>query len=89
MIPPWRDVLPQAAAALAPGGALHIVDFGDSAGLPGAFRAALKRWLALFGVHPIEGFAAEIGGLCRRAAPHGRNSPALPALRRARADAGA
>ena len=60
MIPPWRAVLPRAASALAPGGALHIVDFGDCAGLPSAFRVLLKGWLSLFGVHPREGLVAEI-----------------------------
>ena len=39
MIPPWREVLDHAASLLAPDGALHIVDFGDQAGLPPAFRA--------------------------------------------------
>ena len=60
MIPPWREVLPRAAAALTPDGALLIVDFGDCAGLPNVFRAVLKSWLSLFGVHPREGLAAEL-----------------------------
>ena len=34
MIPPWREALAEAVEALAPGGALHIVDFGDQARLP-------------------------------------------------------
>jgi S-adenosylmethionine-diacylgycerolhomoserine-N-methlytransferase len=52
MIPPWREALAQAVDALAPGGALHVVDFGDQAGLPAAFRAGLVRWLAAFDVTP-------------------------------------
>jgi S-adenosylmethionine-diacylgycerolhomoserine-N-methlytransferase len=52
MIPPWREALGQAVDALAPGGELHIVDFGDQAGLPQAFRAGLTRWLAAFDVTP-------------------------------------
>ena len=36
--------------ALAPGGTLHIVDFGDMAGLPGWFRRAMVAWLARFHV---------------------------------------
>ncbi len=52
MIPPWRAALAQALAVVAPGGALHIVDFGDQAHLPGPFRAVLNRWLALFHVTP-------------------------------------
>ena len=35
---------------LAPGGTLHIVDFGDMAGLPGWFRHAMGAWLAKFHV---------------------------------------
>ena len=34
------------------GGALHVVDFGDCASLPGPFKAALRRWLAAFDVTP-------------------------------------
>ena len=32
------------------GGTLHIVDFGDMAGLPGWFRRAMAAWLAKFHV---------------------------------------
>jgi S-adenosylmethionine-diacylgycerolhomoserine-N-methlytransferase len=53
MIPPWREALARASQYLAKDGALHIVDFGDQAELPLAFRAALKRWLELFSVHPV------------------------------------
>ena len=52
MIPPWREALSHAIDALAPGGSLHIVDFGDQAGLPAPFKAALNRWLAAFDVTP-------------------------------------
>ncbi|MEM9027103.1 MAG: class I SAM-dependent methyltransferase [Pseudomonadota bacterium] len=52
MIPPWRAVLPAAMDALAPGGQLHIVDFGQQSRLPGAFRAGLFAWLKQFSVHP-------------------------------------
>ncbi|MCC2687362.1 MAG: methyltransferase domain protein [Rhizobiaceae bacterium] len=52
MIPAWETVVRQAAAHLAPGGELHIVDFGDQRGLPGWFRAALYRWLGAFHVTP-------------------------------------
>jgi S-adenosylmethionine-diacylgycerolhomoserine-N-methlytransferase len=65
MIPPWRDVLPRASAALAPGGSLHIVDFGDCAGLPRAFRRLLIAWLNQFGVHPREGLQVEISPFAR------------------------
>jgi len=52
MIPRWQDVLESACARLAPGGELHVVDFGAQAGLPRWFRALLRRWLALFHVMP-------------------------------------
>lgn len=52
MIPPWRDVLPQALGAVAPGGRLHIVDFGQQDGWPKWFRSVLFAWLRQFHVHP-------------------------------------
>lgn len=39
-----------AARSLAPGGTLHIVDFGDMAGLPAWFRTGTTAWLARFHV---------------------------------------
>lgn len=69
MIPGWRQALRQAVAALAPGGRLHIVDFGQQERLPRAFRSALGRWLGWFHVEPraqlhreCAGLAAEAGG---------------------------
>jgi S-adenosylmethionine-diacylgycerolhomoserine-N-methlytransferase len=68
MIPPWRAALRQAYAAVAPGGRLHIVDFGGQAGLPRWFRSGLRAWLARFSVEPraeleaeLEALAAETG----------------------------
>jgi len=55
MIPDWRGALAQGAAATAPGGALHVVDFGRQEGLPGVAKAGLRRWLALFHVAPRDG----------------------------------
>lgn len=52
MIPPWRAVPSAALRAVAPGGKLMIVDFGQQAGWPGWFRAALFAWLAQFAVEP-------------------------------------
>ncbi|NJM91647.1 MAG: class I SAM-dependent methyltransferase [Rhodospirillaceae bacterium] len=57
MMPSWRMTLERALRALAPGGRLVIVDFGDLAGWPGWFRAAFLRWLALFQVCPREDLA--------------------------------
>jgi len=65
MIPPWREALAHALDQLAPGGSLHIVDFGDQAGLPGWFRFALNRWLAAFHVTPRAELAQALAELAK------------------------
>ena len=72
MIPDWPRALRAAADHLAPGGQLHVVDFGDQAGLPEWFRRALRGWLARFHVEPrhdlgdaLSREAARIGGAAR------------------------
>ena len=52
MIPDWEGALEQAVDILAPGGSLHVVDFGQQARLPVWFRAGLHTWLAKFHVTP-------------------------------------
>jgi S-adenosylmethionine-diacylgycerolhomoserine-N-methlytransferase len=52
MIPEWVAALTQASALLAPGGSLHLVDFGDMSGIPAPLRAILKAWLTQFHVTP-------------------------------------
>jgi len=52
MIPGWEAALHQAMQAVAPGGELHVVDFGQQTRLPGWFGKALKSWLARFHVTP-------------------------------------
>lgn len=52
MIPEWAAALAQAAVLLAPGGSLHVVDFGNMSGLPSPLRAVLKAWLTQFHVTP-------------------------------------
>ena len=64
MIPDWQAALATAARHLAPGGQLHVVDFGNQSGLPGWFRRGLLGWLAKFHVTPRGDLAevlAEIG----------------------------
>lgn len=58
MIPRWQSVLDGAVASLAPGGELHIVDFGGQAGLPRWFRYGLRRWVGLFHVTPRDALEA-------------------------------
>jgi S-adenosylmethionine-diacylgycerolhomoserine-N-methlytransferase len=52
MIQDWQAVLQRAASSLRDGGSLHIVDFGNQAGLPRIARSLLRRWLAMFDVTP-------------------------------------
>lgn len=60
MIPDWPAAIDQAMARLRPSGELHIVDFGDQERLPAWFRAALRKWLALFHVTPRDGLEMEL-----------------------------
>jgi S-adenosylmethionine-diacylgycerolhomoserine-N-methlytransferase len=52
MIPDWEQALDAAHGVLAPAGKVHVVDFGDFAGLPKPMARLLSRWLALFHVAP-------------------------------------
>lgn len=68
MIPSWRTTLDRAMCALAPGGRLLLVDFGDLRGWPGWFRTSMTRWLSMFHVTPRLDLAEEAVGL---ASTHG------------------
>jgi len=67
MIPPWRAAISEAARHLAPGGALHVVDFGQQERLPGWFRAGLTGWLAKFHVEPRADLDAVMGEAAKEA----------------------
>jgi len=60
MMPGWQTVLARALGWLAPGGELHIVDFGGQERLPGWFRAGLRGWLGLFHVEPRDALESEL-----------------------------
>jgi S-adenosylmethionine-diacylgycerolhomoserine-N-methlytransferase len=60
MIPPWRRTLGCASRQLAPGGSLHIVDFGQLDDWPRVAKSALYAWLARFSVHPSADLANEL-----------------------------
>ena len=60
MIPDWKQALKAAADAIMIGGRLHVVDFGDLAGLGTLGRSALIHWLALFHVEPRTEIVAAI-----------------------------
>jgi S-adenosylmethionine-diacylgycerolhomoserine-N-methlytransferase len=64
MIPDWETALDHAASLLAPGGELHIVDFGDLSGLSRPLSGLLRAWLAKFHVKP----RAEMGAVAARIA---------------------
>ncbi len=63
MIPSWRAAVARALDVVAEGGSLHVVDFGDCAGWPKLFRAALRRWLAAFDVTPREDLVEVLAAL--------------------------
>jgi S-adenosylmethionine-diacylgycerolhomoserine-N-methlytransferase len=52
MIPDWQGAIDASISALAPGGELHIVDFGQQEHLPRWFRTILQAWLRKFHVTP-------------------------------------
>ena len=71
MIPDWRGAVAAGLDVLAPGGELHIVDFGDQADLPDWFGRMLAAWLRKFEVtprtdlfHQCETLARDRGMLC-------------------------
>ena len=63
MIPPWREALGQSIDAVAPGGSLHVVDFGQQNELPGWFKTILVAWLRKFSVTPRADLEAELRSL--------------------------
>lgn len=64
MIPCWREALEHAAGMVAPGGSLHIVDFGLCEDLPKPFQRALFKFLAHYNVTP----RADLEACCREVA---------------------
>jgi len=78
MIPPWRAAIAEALAHVAPGGSLHVVDFGQQERLPGWFRAGLHAWLAKFHVAP----RADLEAVLREAAEAAGATPSFGALHR-------
>ena len=63
MIPVWKEAIAHAMEVVAPGGELHVVDFGQQEQLPGWFRRGLHGWLARFHVTPraeLETVMAEV-----------------------------
>lgn len=67
MIPDWHAAIRAGLRATAPDGALLAVDFGGMEGLPGWFRTAMARWLALFHVTIRDSLVADAEALARSA----------------------
>ena len=61
MIPAWEAALEHAMSLLAPGGRIHVVDFGRLEAWPAAFATPVRAWLRRFHVQPrtdlVERFA--------------------------------
>jgi S-adenosylmethionine-diacylgycerolhomoserine-N-methlytransferase len=55
MVPAWEAALDRALGHVAPGGSLHVVDFGQCEKLPPSVRTMLFAWLRRFHVTPREG----------------------------------
>jgi S-adenosylmethionine-diacylgycerolhomoserine-N-methlytransferase len=72
MIPDWRAALAHGFRALAPGGRVMAVDFGQQGRLPAAFRRILLRWLALFHVEPRAGLREGFAQAAQDAGAHAR-----------------
>ncbi|MEO0545999.1 MAG: class I SAM-dependent methyltransferase [Pseudomonadota bacterium] len=66
MIPDWEGALEQAVDVLAPGGSLHVVDFGQQAHLPTWFKNGLHTWLAKFHVTPRVHLEEALATVARR-----------------------
>ena len=65
MIPDWKAAIRLAAQSVAPGGELHIVDFGQQERLPELFRRGLFKWLGKFDVSPRAGLADVLEAIAR------------------------
>jgi S-adenosylmethionine-diacylgycerolhomoserine-N-methlytransferase len=66
MIPDWRAALEASIRLMAPGGQLHVVDFGRQHGLPDWFRSGLRWWLTQFHVTPRDDLEVTMGRLAGR-----------------------
>ena len=78
MIPPWIAAIEQGAHALAPGGRLHVVDFGQYERLPTLARRLHFKSLNDFHVYP----RAELPVMLKRVATdHGLRAEFTPLLR--------
>lgn len=78
IMPPWQAAIDHAVRLARPGGELHVVDFGDSAGMPRWFRGVLFGFLEKFGVH----WKPEIPAYFRQLEQQGLGRVAMTPMRR-------
>lgn len=67
MIPPWQAAIAEGVDALAPGGELHIVDFGQQEGWPRWFERLMAAWLKKFSVYPRADLEEELAKAASKA----------------------
>lgn len=65
IVPGWEDALDNAARALAPGGSIHICEFGPCTRMPALIKRGLYAWLNHFHVEPIGGLRARLDRFCQ------------------------
>lgn len=63
IIPDWRGAIARALTVVRPGGTVATVDFGDQRSWPRPAKQALRAWLALFDVRPVDGLLPHLRGL--------------------------
>lgn len=66
MIPDWQQAISHAASLVAPGGSLHVADFGQCEQLSPPFRQVLFWWLSRFDVTPRAELPSVLSALARR-----------------------
>ena len=66
MIPDWPAAVERGVAQLAPGGQLHIVDFGRMDRMPSLPRAAFRRFLTHYNVTPRRDLEAVLRATAHR-----------------------
>lgn len=54
MVQDKRGALEASRSALAPGGEVWVVDFGDFEAMPGPFEGLMQKWLQTFHVHTVD-----------------------------------
>jgi S-adenosylmethionine-diacylgycerolhomoserine-N-methlytransferase len=66
MIPRWELALEVAARCVAPGGELHVVDFGQCQGLPAMLKRTIFAFLRHYTVEPRATLELQLGALAAR-----------------------